>query len=232
MTFRELINQVLIRLREDTITDEWSGDINDSSSLTSYQKLIGSLVNDSKISTEIYHDWLSLRDTFTISTVPGTMQYILGDATSGAGTSFKILDVINQDTGENLEQANNNWLNSRVFPTAPEGTPTHYALNGSSLVVSSRDPDVNIDLYPVPSSVQNISFNIVKGQDTLKEATTVLKVPSQIVILGAWARAIAERGEDGGTISSAVAAEAREALNLAIQLDSGNAEYEKDWYVN
>jgi hypothetical protein len=54
-------------------------------------------------------------------------------------------------------------------------------------------------------------------------------VPSQPVILGAWARAIGERGEDGGSISSAVAAEARDSLNLCIQLDAGNMEYERDW---
>ena len=34
MTFRELINEVLIRLREDTIATDWSGNINDR--ITSY----------------------------------------------------------------------------------------------------------------------------------------------------------------------------------------------------
>ena len=43
--------------------------------------------------------------------------------------------------------------------------------------------------------------------------------------------AIAERGEDGGSISSAVAAEARDSLNMAVQLDAGNMEYERDWVV-
>ena len=40
----------------------------------------------------------------------------------------------------------------------------------------------------------------------------------------------AERGEDGGTQYSAVAAEARDVLNQAVQLDAGNFEYERDWY--
>ena len=47
MTFRGLINEVLIRLREDTISADWSGDINDSSTISAYQKVIGALVNDS-----------------------------------------------------------------------------------------------------------------------------------------------------------------------------------------
>jgi len=69
MTFRELINEVLIRLREETITTDWSGNINDSSTITDYQKVIGSLVNDTKRSVESYHDWLLLRQTVNIDTV-------------------------------------------------------------------------------------------------------------------------------------------------------------------
>jgi hypothetical protein len=71
----------------------------------------------------------------------------------------------------------------------------------------------------------------VKYQDDLKTASTVLKVPSKPVILGAWARAIAERGEDGGTQTSVAAQETSEAVKQAIMLDSGNAQYESDWYV-
>ena len=52
MTFRGLINEVLIRLREDTISADWSGDINDSTTVSDYQKVIGALVNDAKRSVE------------------------------------------------------------------------------------------------------------------------------------------------------------------------------------
>jgi len=233
MTYRDLINEVLIRLREETISTDWSGNINDSSTVTDYQKVIGSLVNDSKRNVEAQHDWLTLRETFTISTVSGTMQYILGDTNSGAGTSFKVLDVINKDTGNVLNQANNEWINKKSFPSAniAVGEPTHYGFNGSSSVVSTRENDMNIDLYPVPNSAQDININIVKRQDTLKAATDIVRVPSQVVMLGAWARAISERGEDGGTNTSIAAAEVADALNLAIMLDSGNTEYENDWYI-
>ena len=46
MTFREFINEVLIRLREDTISVDWEGDIRSSDGVTDYQRLVGSLVND------------------------------------------------------------------------------------------------------------------------------------------------------------------------------------------
>ncbi len=231
MTYREIINSVLRRLREDTIDSDWSGDLYDSVSVSDYQKLIGELVNDSKKNVESYHDWNALRESFNVKTQSGNMQYTLGDALRGAGVSFKVLDVICQDTGQVLSQVTNDWINEQVFPLAQASTglPTYYAFNGISQAGVGREPDFNIDLYPVPNSEQTISVNIVGAQKELTTAAQVLRVPSQPVILGAWARAIGERGEDGGSISSAVAAEARDSLNLCIQLDAGNMEYERDW---
>ena len=234
MTYREIINSVLRRLREDTIDSDWSGDLYDSSTVTDYQQLIGELVNDSKKQVESYHDWQALRESFNVKTKAGNMQYTLGDALRGAGVSFKVLDVICQETGQVLDQVTNDWINTKTFPLAniATGRPTKYAFNGISQASTSREPDFNVDLYPVPDSVETISFNIVGAQKELKEAAQVLRTPSQPTILGAWARAIAERGEDGGTVSSGVAAEARDALNMAVQLDSSNMEYERDWYVD
>ena len=231
MTYREIINSVLRRLREDTIDSDWSGDLYDSVSVSDYQKLIGELVNDSKKNVESYHDWNALRESFNVKTQSGNMQYTLGDALRGAGVSFKVLDVICQDTGQVLSQVTNDWINEQVFPltNSLSGKPTYYAFNGISQASTDREPDFNIDLYPVPDSEQIISVNIVGAQKELTTAAQILRVPSQPVILGAWARAIGERGEDGGTISSAVAAEARDSLNLCIQLDAGNMEYERDW---
>ena len=233
MTFRELVNSVLLRLREDTIESDWSGSYLTSSTLTPYQKLVCELVNDSKKNVESYHDWNALRETFNLVLRKGNMQYTLGDALRGAGTSFRILDVINKDTGQTLEQVNNSWLNQEVFPEIDEGEPRYYALNGISQAGVGREPDANIDFYPVPTTTeagQTIAVNIVGAQKELTEASQILRVPSQPVILGAWARAIAERGEDGGTQYSAVAAEARDVLNQTVQLDAGNFEYERDWY--
>ena len=231
MTYREIINSVLRRLREDTIDSDWSGNLYDSVTISDYQKLIGELVNDSKKNVESYHDWNALRESFNVKTQSGNMQYTLGDALRGAGVSFKVLDVICQDTGQVLSQVTNDWINEQVFPLAQasSGLPTYYAFNGISQAGVDREPDFNIDFYPVPNSEQTISVNIVGAQKELTTAAQVLRVPSQPVILGAWARAIGERGEDGGSISSAVAAEARDSLNMAIQLDAGNMEYERDW---
>ena len=222
MTFRELINQVLIRLREDTISSDWSGDINDSTTVSDYQKVIGSMVNDSKRAVENYHDWLVLRETVDISTVNGTKNFSLS-----SGQEFKIVDVINNTTGTQLVQVSRAYLNSVMYPTDPTGEPLYYGFNGAD-----ASKNLKVDLSPIPINAETLSFDIIKYQDELATASTVISVPTKPVILGAWARAISERGEYGVTQSSLMAQEANEALKQAIMLDSGNTRYETDWYIN
>ena len=48
MAYRSIINKVLRRLREETISADWIGDLNDSSDVDDYQKLIGDLVNEAQ----------------------------------------------------------------------------------------------------------------------------------------------------------------------------------------
>ena len=222
MTFRELINEVLIRLREETIATDWSGNINDSSTVTDYQKVIGSLINDSKRNIESYHDWLVLRETVDITTVSGTRNYSLA-----SGQEIKIMDVIDQSQGTHLVQVSRQYINSTKYPTSNSGDPLYYAFNGAD---SSNN--LKVDLEPIPNSAQTISFDIVKFQDELKIASTTLKIPEQVVIIGAWMRAVAERGEDGGTQSSVIAMEYKELLNQTVILDAGNTQFESDWYVS
>ena len=221
MTFRGLINEVLIRLREDTISIDWSGDINDST-VSAYEKVIGALVNDAKRHVEQRHDWLNLRSTVDIATVDGTKNYNLS-----SGQEIKIMDAINNTTGMHLRQVGRTYINTVTFPSQNTGEPLYYAFNGSD-----ASNNLKVDLSPVPTEAHTISFDIIKYQDDLAEATTVISVPERPVILGAWARAISERGEDGGTQSSLMAQEASEALKQAIMLDSGNTRYETDWYIN
>ena len=221
MTFREVINEVLIRLREDTISSDWTGAINDSTTVSEYNKVIGALVNDSKRSIESYHDWMILRETVSIATVADTKNYNLS-----SGQEFKILDVINTSTGNSLIQVSRAYLNNTRYPTDSTGEPHYYGFNGAD-----ASNNLKIDLSPVPSSVQTLSFDIVKYQDVLTDADTVLKIPSKPVILGAFARAISERGEDGGTQSSLAAQEAGSAINQAVIIDSGNTQFESDWFM-
>lgn len=221
MTYREVMNEVLIRLRETPIASNWSGAINDSSTVSDYNKVIGALVNDAKRSIESYHDWQILRETVNITTVADTKNYNLN-----SGQEFKIVDVVNNATGNELLQVSRAYLNRERYPTASTGEPHYYGFNGAD---SSNN--LKVDLSPTPSKAETISFDIVKYQDVLTDASTVVKIPTKPLILGAYARALSERGEDGGTQSSIAAQEAASAISQAIMMDSGNAQFESDWFM-
>lgn len=221
MTYREVINEVLIRLRETPIASDWSGSINDSSTVSDYNKVIGALVNDAKRSIESYHDWQILRETVNITTVADTKNYSLN-----SGQEFKILDVINNATGNELLQVSRAYLNRERYPTASTGEPHYYGFNGAD---SSNN--LKVDLSPTPNKAETISFDIVKYQDALTNASTVVKIPTKPLILGAYARALSERGEDGGTQSSIAAQEAASAISQAIMMDAGNTQFESDWFM-
>ena len=82
MTYLELVNDVLIRLRETTVS---------TVSETTYSALIGKFVNDAKRQIEDSYNWNCLTQTITVTTTSGTSSYAL----TGAGQKFRINDAIN-----------------------------------------------------------------------------------------------------------------------------------------
>ena len=68
MTYLNLVNSVLRRLREVEVT---------TVGFNSYSKLIGDIVNDAKDLVESAWDWSALRTTIAINTVSGTSNYSL-----------------------------------------------------------------------------------------------------------------------------------------------------------
>ncbi|NBX51893.1 hypothetical protein EBT25_18625 [bacterium] len=185
MTYLELVNDILIRLREAEV---------ETVAQTDYSKLIGKFVNDAKRQVEDAYSWNVLSTTLTISTVANTHSYSM----TGAGQKFRVVDAINdtQDlTLRNIPFANmNRFLN---FGTTQTAAPTYYAFNG----VDSSD-DTKVDVYPVPDKAYSLVFDLIIPQATLSSDATDLLVPSELVIQNAYARALVERGEDGGLNSS------------------------------
>jgi|TARA_B110000977_G_C11075249_1_gene490954 hypothetical protein len=224
MIYRDIINEVLRRLREDQMTD-WSGNLSSANGPTDYHKMVGDFVNDAKYEVEHYWDWQVLRVTSAISTSDGVMSYSL----LGAGRDFKVLDVIDTSTGTILNQMSSADINTRVFPTAniAKGEPSSYGFNGID-----DNLDMVVDVWPLPNDTRRINFNVVKPQDKLQLAETHCYVNEQAVILGAYMRALAERGEDGGTQVSVAAGEYVNILSRAVQIDAGKTQMEMTWYAN
>lgn len=202
MTYLQLVNAVLRRLREDEVS--YVGE-------TTYSSLIGDFVNQSKTEVEDAWNWSMLRNTIRVTTTSGTFRYILTDA----GNRYRILDVINDTEDCYVRQRASTWLNLMFTLNSSEtGQPIYYGFNGSD-----DEGDPQVDLYPVPDGAYNINFNLVLMQDDLSDDTDALKVPSMPVILGAYALAISERGEDGGVSFGEADARYYKALGEAVSFD-------------
>ena len=86
---------------------------------------------------------------------------------------------------------------------------------------------MEVDLYPKPNSIQTIRFNMTAPQKALTTDSEVLFVPDILVVENAVARAIEERGEDGG--SSNQQARYLSLLSDYIAMESSRKPMETIW---
>lgn len=212
MNYIQLVNDVLVRLREPEAS---------SVSDNAYVKLIAKFVNDSKRVVEDSYNWNALSETLSADTTADVFNYVL----VGSGQRFRVIDVINDTTNNFVDLASTRWMNQQFLMTTPlRGSPTYYNFNGTN-----SNGDTQVDLYPIPNGVYNIRFNIIKPQELLVNNADVLLVPPEPVILGALARAQAERGEDGGVQAGETYQLMRQSLADAIALESGRYLEEQEW---
>ena len=185
MTYLELVNDVLARLRETTVS---------TVSETSYSTLIGKFVNDAKRQIEDAYAWNVLGTTITLSTTSGTYSYAL----TGAGQKFQVIDVINATSNIGMKNIDFASMNRKQnFSTPVSGIPYEFCFDGVS-----ASYDTKVTLYPRPDGVYSIPFSLTVPQATLALDATVVAIPDVLVVQNAYARALVERGEDGGLSSS------------------------------
>ena len=214
MTYLEIVNNVLRRIREDEVAT-----VNE----TTYSKMIGDFVNDAKKLVEDAWDWSALRTTITIATIDGTFNYVL----TGTKNRVKELDVINDTSNFFMEYRPATWFNDKYLNADPvNGTPQYYTYNG----VDSNG-DTQIDVYPKPDGVYTLRFNCVLRNDDLINDTDDILIPSMPVIHLAIALAARERGETGGTSTPEYFAIADKYLSDAIALDAARHPEEIIWYT-
>ena len=185
MTFLQLVNDVLIRLREtqvSTVTE------------TSYSTLIGKFVNDAKRQIEDSYAWNVLGQTVTITTTSGTYIYSL----TGAGQKFQVMDALNTTSNVGLQNISFVQMNrfQNLVP-AISGIPEYYSFDGVD-----GNGDTKVVLYARPDGVYTIPFALTVPQATLVDGGTSVLVPDVLVVQNAYSRALVERGEDGGLNSS------------------------------
>ena len=217
MTYLELVNAVLRRLRESEVsTVQGVGNSN------AYARLIGDFVNEAKAQIENAWDWSSLRTTLAVNTTPNVFSYEL----NGTQNNFEILDVWNDTHDIEMKPKSASWFNAEFLTATPQtGQPVFYNFNGVS-----ADGDALVDVYPIPDGVYSLLFNVSMRNSVLSGDSDVIYVPSRPVILLATAMAIEERGEDGGQQSINSYQLAQSAISDEIAYDAARHPEDTIWY--
>lgn len=211
-TYKQLVNNILIRLREKEIVT-----INDNS----YSKLIGLFVHDAIESVESAWNWSGLRDNITIATAVGQSSY----AITGSGDKSTVLSIVNAtSTSFMVYKSAIEFTDIFLNPNPAQATPNCYTFDGLD-----TNGDTKIKLYPVPDAVYSITVRLVKRSPDILADTDTVKVPFLPVQAMAYAMALEERGEDGGVSPVSAKALAQGYLSDAIALDAGKHPEDTLW---
>ena len=203
MTYLNLMNNVLRRLREEETTSVTS---------TTYVKMVGDFINDAKKLVEESNDWSALRETIVITTTASDNSYSL----TGGGDNVKVMCVLNDTSNLFMDYQTKDWFNEQLYISSEaEGTPRYYTYNGLD---SNGDTEVLVG--PTPDGVYSLRFDVVKRQADLSANSDSLLVPSQPVIHYAVALLARERGETGGTSTAEYFSIADKFLSDAIAIDA------------
>ena len=146
MTYLDICNGVLRRLREDEVTNV---------SADAYSKMVGDFINDAKDLVETAWDWSALRSTLTITTSADDNLYSL----TGFRSEGKLLNLINDTSNLQMEYQTQEWFDDKEYiQQAVTGAPQYYTYSG----LDASD-DCQIKIYPTPGSqvlsIENINFS-------------------------------------------------------------------------
>lgn len=207
MTYLELVNNVLARMREpEVLTLQGATD--------EVVILAKSFVNDAKRKVEDSWRWNCLKYDWSVATADGTALYSLTDS-GNYGTIDSVHNVTDQYV---IPNAPLNIIREKQLVSS--GTDEHisyWAVDGQD-----ANQDMQIRVWPTPNSVKNLTVYGWKRQADLSADNDVLCVPATPVIYEALAYAVRERGEVGGTTAAEVFLMADRFMRDAIALDAGS----------
>jgi len=203
MTYLNLMNNVLRRLREDEVA---------TVTANTYSKMVSDFINDAKKIVEESNDWSALRDTIVVTTTASDNGYSL----TGGDDNVKVMSVINDTQNCFMGYQTKDWFNDSLYIAEEvEGAPKYYTYNGLD-----SNGDTQVLVSPTPDGVYSLRFDVIKRQADLTSDTDVLLVPAMPVIHLAVALLARERGETGGTSTAEYFAIADKFLSDAIAIDA------------
>ena len=210
MTYLQLVNGVLSRLREDEVASVSNSDV--------VANLVADFVNDAKRLVEDAHTWNALRTEWSITTASGTHTYSL----TGAGRYANVEYILDAD-GQPLSQQRLQKLR-KDRASGADGKPMYYAVAGQD-----ASADVQLTLGPTPDAVYSFDVYGFKHQEDLALDGDVLLIPSKPVLYYALAMAARERGEVGGQTAAEIFQLAGAYLGDAIAHDASMSDLDNIW---
>ena len=210
MTYLELVNNVLTRLREPMIPSVLKSE-------DAVVNIVKNLVNDAKRHVEMAHSWNATRKLWQFTTELGKTSYILEDTHGGCRISEVLVN------GFHIHQ----WdLRALIHQTNKTGLVYRYAYDGTD-----NEGNVSLRFDPIPEA--GIVIHVLGHQvlPDLKEDTDMLRLPDQPVLYYALALAARERGEVGGQTAQELFSMASQYISDAIALDANLSPTEKTWAV-
>jgi len=216
VTYLELVNQVLVRLREDEAISIDSDD--------PVVRLAKAYVNDAKRWVEESHQWNSQRIEWMVPTIIGEKYVSL----PGAGQYAKIEQVLSQDHYREIARVTVNKIRyNEGLVASPIGNPRDFAVDGVD-----TNGDIRLRLFPTPEAVTSLLVGGYRRDADLVLNSDTLNVPHQPVIWQAYGYMLRERGETGGMSAAEAFAIAATHLSDAVAHDAALNDLDNDWYVN
>ena len=234
MTYLELVNEVLVRMREDEITSVKDPD-NDPQ-----QRLACKFVQDAHRRVSDAHTWNANRRVWLVDLIHGVSRYTLPETPQGSA----IYSVTRVKPVQSLLE-----VNARKFAQFQpnKGSPQYYSPMGTV------NGALEIRVYPTPdnthSSIGDINaYTVATFGDTafssgqkaltvtgyakpmpLKSDGDLIQIPNAPIMDYALAFAHSERGEAGGRAAVELLESARSSLGDAIAWDVNNSPAEYIW---
>ncbi len=212
MTYLELVNQVMRRVREAQVS---------TVDQTEYSSLIASFINDARAQVQDAWEWSTLRTPVNINLVVGQYNYptslnegsvLMHEPECGKPLAWDITSPNPSQLFErSLDYVEDQFYTDTTHPDI--AIPTFFAVDNSASSPSIR-------LYEKPAEVRSWRFVFKQPQEDLEDDTDILLIPWRPVVLLAANWALNEKGEEIGTPGSVAEQRYLTALSDAIAIDS------------
>lgn len=213
MTYIQLVNQVLVRLREEQVATLVGEDDN-------VVLLVASLVNDARRRVSDAHTWNAYRETWIEPTTTGVATISLTDA-----GKYATIESVYSDEGHSLRLRSLADIRRLAAEGGDSGDPYFYSPDGLD-----ASGDLRLRLSPTPDAAKNLTVYGYKQPVDLVGDDDVCNLPPTAVFSLAYAMAAAERGESGGQPVAELYAHASNTLSDAIALDASLNTLDDVWY--